>query len=160
MPLDKWIAAIFLVISIVYGIASFNYPLLPFERNMVFLPNTMPMALSVVGTLLSLMIMIAPKPSIDAEGDALGSINLDKWRQYKVGQALALIAMMVTYALTLRSFGFILSTTLFLVASGWILGERKLPIMFSVAVIGALSIWYLVQETLGIYLRPLPWFVS
>ena len=160
MPLDKWIAAFFLVISIVYGIASFNYPLLPFERNMVFLPNTMPMALSVVGTLLSLMIMIAPKPSIDAEGDALGSINLDKWRQYKVGQALALIAMMVTYALTLRSFGFILSTTLFLVASGWILGERKLPIMFSVAVIGALSIWYLVQETLGIYLRPLPWFVS
>ena len=160
MPLDKWIAAIFLVISIVYGVASFNYPLLPFERNMVFLPNTMPMVLSVAGTILSLLIMIAPKSSAEGEGDALGSINLDKWRQYKVGQALALIAMMVTYALTLRSFGFIVSTTLFLVASGWILGERKLPMMFCVAVIGALSIWYLVQETLGIYLRPLPWFIS
>ena len=160
MPLDKWIAAVFLVISIVYGIASFNYPLVPFERNMVFLPNTLPMVLSVLGIIFSLLIMIAPKSSVDAEGDALGSINLDKWRQYKIGQALTLIALMLAYALTLRSFGFILSTTLFLVASGWILGERKLPMMFSIAVIGAFSIWYLVQETLGIFLRPLPWFIS
>ena len=160
MPLDKWIAAVFLVTSIVYGVASYNYPLLPFERNMVFLPNTLPMALSVVGTILSLLIMIAPKSSVDADGDALGSINLEKWREYKVGQALALIAMMVAYALTLRSVGFIASTTLFLVASGWILGERKLAMMFGVALVGAISIWYLVQETLGIYLRPLPWFIS
>ena len=59
MALDRWIAVFFLTISIVYGYAAFNYELLPFERNMAFLPNTMPMALSVVGALLSLVLLLA-----------------------------------------------------------------------------------------------------
>jgi hypothetical protein len=32
--------------------------------------------------------------------------------------------------------------------------------MIVVALVGALCIWYLVQEALGIFLRPLPWFLS
>ena len=47
MPLDRIVALVFLVVSVAYGVAAFNYPLLPFERNMAFLPNTLPMALSV-----------------------------------------------------------------------------------------------------------------
>ncbi|NNF77342.1 MAG: tripartite tricarboxylate transporter TctB family protein, partial [Rhizobiales bacterium] len=47
MALDKWIAMFFLLFCIIYGYASFTYPLLPFERNMAFLPNTMPMVLGV-----------------------------------------------------------------------------------------------------------------
>ncbi len=160
MALDKWIAAIFLVIAIVYGYASWTYPLLPFERNMSFLPNTMPLALSGLGIFLSLLIILSPKPAADAEGDALGNLDLGKLREYKLGQALALIAAMIFYALALRPVGFIASTTLFLVGSAWILGERKLLLMISVSLIGAVGIWYLVQELLGIFLRPLPWFIS
>jgi len=160
MPLDKWIAVIFLAVSIVYGYESYTYELLPFERNMEFLPTTLPMALSVICAILSMIIIFSPKPVADAEGDALGSINIDKWREYKVGQALALVAIMIAYALTLRTLGFIASTTLFLVGSGWILGERKLPMMSAIALTGAGSVWYLVQEALGIFLRPLPWFIS
>jgi putative tricarboxylic transport membrane protein len=160
MALDKCIAVIFLVICVIYGYAAYTYPLLPFERNMTFLPNTMPMVLSVLGVSFALLILLAPSPKADAEGDALGNINLGKWREYKVGQALGLIALMIVYALTLRPIGFIAATSLFLVGAGWILGERKLVTMIGVALIGALCIWYLVQETLGIYLRPLPWFLS
>jgi putative tricarboxylic transport membrane protein len=160
MALDKCIAVIFLVICIIYGYAAYTYPLLPFERNMTFLPNTMPMVLSVLGVSFALFILLAPSPKADAEGDALGNINLKKWREYKVGQALGLIALMIVYALTLRPIGFIVATSLFLVGASWILGERKLVTMIAVALIGALCIWYLVQETLGIYLRPLPWFLS
>jgi putative tricarboxylic transport membrane protein len=160
MALDKCIAVIFLVICIIYGYAAYTYPLLPFERNMTFLPNTMPMVLSVLGVSFALLILLAPSPKADAEGDALGNINLKKWREYKVGQALGLIALMIVYALTLRPIGFIAATSLFLVGAGWTLGERKLVTMIGVALIGALCIWYLVQETLGIYLRPLPWFLS
>jgi len=160
MALDKWIAIVFLVICTVYGYAAYNYPLLPFERNMVFLPNTMPMVLSVLGVLFALLILLAPSPKADAEGDALGNINLKKWRDYKVGQALALIALMIVYALALRPVGFIAATTLFLVGAGWTLGERKLVTMIGVALVGALCIWYLVQEALGIFLRPLPWFLG
>ena len=160
MALDKWIAIFFLVICTVYGYSAYNYPLLPFERNMVFLPNTMPMVLSVLGALFALLILLAPSPKADAEGDALGNINLNRWREYKVGQALGLIALMIVYALALRPIGFIAATTLFLVGAGWTLGERKLVTMICVALVGALCIWYLVQEALGIFLRPLPWFLS
>ena len=118
------------------------------------------MVLSVLGVLFALLILLVPSPKVDAEGDALGNINLGKWREYKVGQALGLIALMIVYALTLRPVGFIAATTLFLVGAGWTLGERKPVTMIGVALIGTLCIWYLVQETLGIYLRPLPWFLG
>ena len=160
MALDKWIAVVFLLICVIYGYAAYTYPLLPFERFMTFLPNTMPMVLSVLGVSFALLILLAPSPKADADGDALGNINLAKWREYKVGQALGLITLMIVYALALRPVGFIAATTLFLVGAGWTLGERKLVTMISVALIGALCIWYLVQETLGIFLRPLPWFLS
>ncbi len=160
MALDKWIAALFLVGSVVYGIAAFNYPLLPFERNMSFLPNTLPMVLSVLAALFSIVILLSPKPKADDDGDVLGSIDLTKFAEYKVGQALMLIGAMVLYALALRPVGFIASTTLFLVGTGWILGERKFHIMIPVALAGALFVWYLVQEALGIFLRPLPWFLG
>ncbi len=160
MALDKWIAIVFLLIALIYGYASYSYPLLPFERNMAFLPNTMPMVLSGLGILLSLVIILTPMAGTEEGGDALGDIDVSRLREYKIGQALGLIAAMVIYALALRPVGFIAATTLFLVGTGWILGERKLLTMIVAALIGAGSIWWLVQEALGIFLRPLPWFVT
>ena len=160
MALDKWIAALFLAGSVVYGIAAFNYPLLPFERNMPFLPSTLPMVLSVLAALLSLVILVSPRGEPDEKGDVLGSIDLKHFREYKVGQALMLISAMILYALALRPIGFLAATTLFLAGTGWILGERKYHILIPVALVGAGSVWYLVQEALGIFLRPLPWFMA
>lgn len=160
MTLDKAIAAVFLVVALIYGYAAFNYPLLPFERNMSFLPNTLPTALAVIAIMLALIIILSPKAKPDANGDVLGDISLARLREYKLGQAVSLLVAMVVYALALRPIGFIPATTLFLVGTGWILGERKLHVMIPVALIGSGSIWYLVQETLGIFLRPLPGFLS
>jgi len=160
MALDKSIAVLFLVIAIIYGYASYTYPLLPFERNMVFLPNTMPMVLSGLGILFSLIIILTSGKPEDADGEALGDFDISRLRDYKTGQALGLIAAMVVYALALRPIGFIVATTLFLFGTGWILGERKLTAMILSALAGAGCIWYLVQEVLGIFLRPLPWFMS
>jgi len=159
LALDKWIAVFFLVLSLVYGYAAYTYPLLPFERNMAFLPNTMPMVLSGFGMLFALIILFSPKPK-EEEGDVLGSIDVARLREYKIGQALSLIGAMILYAIALRPIGFIAATTLFLVGTGWILGERKLHIMIGVALFGAGVIWLLVDLVLGIFLRPLPWFVG
>jgi putative tricarboxylic transport membrane protein len=158
MALDKWIAVVFIVIALVYGYSSYTYPLLPFERNMAFLPNTMPMALSVLGIVFAFIIIFTPKANIEGES----STDIDYWRlhEYKLGQALALIGAMILFALALRPVGFIAATTLFLVGSGWILGERKLHIMLPVALVGTGLIWFLVQQVLGIFLRPLPGFLS
>lgn len=160
MTLDKAIAVVFLVVALIYGYAAFNYPLLPFERNMSFLPNTLPTALAVIAIILALIIIVSPKAKPDANGDVLGDISIARLREYKLGQAVALLVAMVVYALALRPVGFIPATTLFLVGTGWILGERKLHVMIPVALIGSGLIWYLVQETLGIFLRPLPGFLS
>jgi putative tricarboxylic transport membrane protein len=158
MALDRWIALFFLIISLVYGYAAYNYPLLPFERGMVFLPNTQPMALSVLGVIIALVILFSPKPSGD-DADMAGA-DLAQIRQFKFGRALGLVAAMVLYALLLRPVGFLTATSLFIAGSAAVLGERKFHILVPIALVTAVAIWYLVQETLGIYLRPWPWFVD
>lgn len=158
MALDRWIALFFLILSLIYGYAAFNYPLLPFERGMAFLPNTQPMALSVLGVIIALVILFSPR----TEGDdaAPDGLDLARMRQFRIGQALGLVTAMIMYALLLRPVGFLAATTLFLIGSAAMLGERKFHVLIPVAIVAAVVVWYLVQETLGIFLRPWPWFVG
>jgi putative tricarboxylic transport membrane protein len=67
---------------------------------------------------------------------------------------------MVLYALCLRPVGFLVSTSAFLIMGSFLLGERKWHIMIPVAFVATGSVWYLVQEVLGIFLRPLPAFMG
>jgi putative tricarboxylic transport membrane protein len=67
---------------------------------------------------------------------------------------------MVAYALMLRPAGFLLSTTVFLMAGSAILGERNWFKMLPVAALATGCVWYLVQEVLGIFLRPFPFFMG
>ncbi len=159
MKLDKWIAVLFLLLSLIYGYTAFTYELLPFELNMSFLPNTMPMVLSVLGGILAFVLIFAPETAADG-GEAQVNIDVSTLRQYKLGQAIALLLAMVFYALALRPIGFLASTVLFLFGGSFILGERRYLIMIPIALTGAISIWYLVQEVLGIFLRPWPWFIG
>lgn len=160
MALDKSIAVVFLVIALLYGYTAYTYPLLPFELYMVFLPNTMPMVLSSLGVLFSLIVILTPGKIADGDGEAPVDADIPSLRTTMARQALGLIAAMVLYALALRPVGFMAATTLFLFGTGWILGERKLHVMILCALLGAGVIWYLVQEVLGVFLRPLPWFMS
>ncbi|NKB78012.1 MAG: tripartite tricarboxylate transporter TctB family protein [Gammaproteobacteria bacterium] len=152
MRLDRCVALLFLVVSIVYGLAAYHFPILPFERNMAFLPNTLPKVLSIAGALLSLFILLSPS-------DSMESTDID-FRKFRLGQASGLILGMVCYAVLLRPVGFITATILFILGSSMVLGERKLYRLLLIAFIAAFSIWYLVQETLGIYLSPWPRFLS
>ena len=160
MTLERAIAGIFVVVCLVYGYTAFvtmEEALLPFERNMVFLPNTLPKWLSVIGVLTGLVVAIQSGPASRPEADP-DEIDIRNIRQYKLGQALSLLALMVAYALLLRPIGFIAATTLFLTAGATVLGERRYLVLVPVSLFASLSIWYLVQEVLGIFLRPLPWF--
>jgi putative tricarboxylic transport membrane protein len=60
----------------------------------------------------------------------------------------------------LRPAGFLLSTTVFLFAGSAVLGERKWLRMLLVAGLATGCVWYLVQEVLGIFLRPFPFFMG
>lgn len=161
MALDRWIALVLLGVCLVYGYTAYftmDAELAPFMRRNPIWPSTFPKVLSVLGAIAAIVILLGlegpQKPPKD------GDIDYRKLGQYKVGQALALLALMVAYALLLRPAGFLLSTTSFLILGSVILGERNWLMMIGVSAVAAGSLWYLVQEVLGIFLRPLPMFLG
>jgi len=161
MTLERAIAGIFILLCLIYGYTAFismEANLLPFEKNMTFLPNTMPKWLSILGVITGLVVVIQSGPKNSTEIDP-SEIDYRNMRQYKLGQALLLLGLMVAYALLLRPFGFLAATTLFLACGSLILGERKYHVLIPIAVSTSVIIWYLVQEVLGIFLRPWPWFI-
>ncbi|NBD31147.1 MAG: tripartite tricarboxylate transporter TctB family protein [Alphaproteobacteria bacterium] len=163
MALDRWIALVFVVFCLVYGYAAFftmDQLLPPFmQRNPVW-PSSFPKILSVVGVIVGLVVLTGlEKPEKDAAPSA-DKINYRRLHEYNLGQALLLLGLMVLYALMLRTAGFLLATTVFLVAGSVILGERKWHIMLPVAILATGAVWYLVQEVLGIFLRPFPFFMG
>ncbi|MGB0439718.1 MAG: tripartite tricarboxylate transporter TctB family protein [Paracoccaceae bacterium] len=159
MALDRWIALILLGICLAYGYAAWftmDDGLAPFMRRNPIWPSTFPKGLSILGIIATTVILLGfeKSPPKDAE------IDYRRLGEYHIGQAAALLGLMVLYALCLRPMGFLLSTSTFLILGSFILGERKWHIMLPVAVIATGSVWYLVQEVLGIYMRPLPGFIG
>jgi putative tricarboxylic transport membrane protein len=160
MALDRWIAIVFMLLCLIYGYTAFmtmDAGLPPFMQRNPIWPSTFPKLLAVMGIGASLIVILDRTPKTDP-GE--GEINYRRLGDYKIYQALILIGLMLAYALGLRPIGFLISTTLFLAVGGFVLGERKLHVLLPVAVIATVSIWYLVQEVLGIFLRPLPWFMG
>ncbi|MTI17525.1 tripartite tricarboxylate transporter TctB family protein [Rhodobacteraceae bacterium RKSG542] len=159
MALDRWIALFILMICIAYGYAAWFTmdELLPpiMRRNPVW-PSSFPKILSILGIALSLVVVLGLEK---AEQTKAPEINYMRLLDYKIFHAIALLAFMVIYALTLRPAGFLLSTFLFLSVSSLMLGERRYLVVILVSAIAAGSIWYLVEQILGIYLRPFPSFV-
>jgi len=161
MTLERWIALILLIICLVYGYAAFftmDGALPPFmQRNPVW-PSTFPKLLAVFGVISALLVLLNVEKNQWTPGE--GDIDYRHLGQYKVGQAIALLVLMVAYALTLRSLGFIASTSLFLILGAALLGERNFKILIPVSLSAALIVWWLVQGVLGIFLRPLPFFLG
>lgn len=164
MALDRWIALIFIAFCCIYGYMAYftmDQLLPPFmQRNPVW-PSTFPKVLAVFGVIVGLIVVLGlEKPADDAGGPSATEINYRRLHEYKLGQALLLLALMVVYALALRPAGFLVATTVFLVAGSAILGERKWHVMIPVALLATGCVWYLVQQVLGIFLRPFPYFMG
>lgn len=163
MALDRWIALIILMICMAYGYAAFftmDASLPPFMQRNPIWPSTFPKVLSVLAILCALAVLLGFEKDAGRNGPAPGDIDYRRLTDYKLGQALALLGLMAAYALLLRPAGFLLSTVGFLVIGGVVLGERRWLVMFVVAGLAAGGIWYLVQEVLGIFLRPWPFFLG
>lgn len=159
MALDRWISLIILCIALAYGYAAFftmDQLLPPFMQRNPIWPSTFPKVLSVLAVITSLIILLGlEKPSGE---EKTPDIDYRRLGDYNIGQALMLLGMMVVYALTLRPLGFFISTIGFITISAIILGERKLFVLIPVSAVATFVIWYLVEQVLGIFLRPLPIF--
>jgi putative tricarboxylic transport membrane protein len=156
MALDRWLALVILVGCVAYGYTAWflmDGSLPPFMRRNPVWPSTFPKVLSIAGALVALLVVLrAPPP--EEPGD--GEIDYRRLHTYHLVPALALVGLMVAYALTLRPLGFLLATTLFLTLSALVLGERRLHVLLPVAALATFIVWWLVQDVLGIYLRGWP----
>ena len=158
MALDRWIALIFLIICLAYGYTAFftmDAGLPPFMKFNPIWPSTFPKVLSVMGAIVALIILLGLEKS--GHTSEVAEINYRRLTDYKIGQAALLMGLMVVYALALRPAGFLISTSLFLILGSAILGERRWLIMIIVSALATGIVWWLVDQVLGIFLRPLPY---
>jgi putative tricarboxylic transport membrane protein len=159
MALDRWVALVLLGICLVYGYTAWftmDGALPPIMKRLAVWPSSFPKVLSIAGIILSLIVVLG----IEKGELKVGDIDYRRLHEYKLGQALALLGLMVAYAILLRPAGFLLATSGFLIGGSVILGERRWSVMIVVSSIATFGIWYLVQEVLGIFLRPMPFFMG
>jgi len=162
MALDRWIALLILGICLIYGYTAWftmDDALAPFMRRNPIWPSTFPKVLSILGIVASMIIILGLEKPEQKESET-GNLDYHRLTEYNFGQAVMLLALMVAYALCLRPAGFLISTSVFLIAGAVILGDRKWHVMIPIAVIASFVVWYLVQQVLGIYMRPLPGALS
>ena len=159
MALDRWVALVVLGICLIYGYTAWfmmDGALPPIMKRLAVWPSSFPKVLSIAGIILSSIVLLG----VEKVEEKVGDIDYRRLHEYKLGQALVLLGLMVAYAILLRPAGFLLATSGFLIGGSMILGERRWFVMIVVSTIATFGIWYLVQEVLGIFLRPLPYFMG
>ena len=159
MALDRWVALVLLGICLIYGYTAWfmmDGALPPIMKRLAVWPSSFPKVLSIAGIILSSVVLLG----VEKGEEKMGDIDYRRLHEYKLGQALVLLGLMVAYAILLRPAGFLLATSGFLIGGSMILGERRWFVMIVVSMIATFGIWYLVQEVLGIFLRPLPYFMG
>ncbi|CUH83266.1 tripartite tricarboxylate transporter TctB family protein [Thalassovita mediterranea] len=159
MALDRWVSFVILCAALAYGYAAFftmDASLPPFMQRNPIWPSTFPKVLAVLTVLTSLAILLGLEKSQETEKEP--EIDYRRLGDYHLGQALTLLGLMVAYALLLRPAGFLFATFAFLSCGAFTLGERKFHVLLPVAALASFVVWYLVDEVLGIFLRPWPFF--
>ena len=161
LNLEKFLALIILIICILYAYTSFitmQANLLPFEKNMTVLPNSLPKVISIFGIIISTFLILKKEEHNSEEN--VSSINLKNVFNFYYGKALSIILLMIIYTLCLRPVGFILSSVLFLFLASFILGERSFIKLTIICLLGTSIIWLLLEKVLGIYMRPFPYILQ
>ena len=149
MKTDKAGALILLIFSITYGLLAFKIPLTFLAQRETFNAQTMPFALGIIGTLLSFLILVLPSGQTDEKEEIKDAFRGLDWP--RVG---LLIGIMIFYSITLRFLGFVISSIIFLMGGFYILGERRIWLLFIGSVPLVLFIWFLMSRILGMYIAP------
>ena len=140
---SKIISLLFFVFSGFYLYTAHQIQVFSFDENAAFNAKTFPIYLGYSGILFSALYIILPetKPS---------NVNL-KVLEYK--KTIILVILMVLYGLTILRAGYFLSTSIFLVLSYIVLGERKWIWIFILSFPFVAMFMYLLHGLLNIYLR-------
>ena len=159
MALDRWIALVIGLLFLVYGSTAFfgmDHLLPPVLRRDPVLPSTFPKILSIFGAIATVAVLV----NLEKSPDKAGALDIAKWRQYRIADALLLTGGMVAYALMLRPAGFMLATFFFLALGAALLGERRFILLISAPALLSYVVWQLIASLLGVHLPPFPAFLD
>ena len=163
MTRDRIGALFFLALSIAYGILAQDIRVLGFgAETQPFTPRTMPTALAVIGgTIAFLMLVLPPRPPESKADDAADAGQIEVpggpfagWGRFDWWRLAGLGVTMVVYASLLTMLGFIVATTLFLMAGYLILGERRIGMLIGASLPVVVVFWAIMTQLLDIYLAP------
>jgi len=141
---DRISAMIFLIVCLSYGYQSSLIPFFPGDEYEPFTARTLPTILTVVGIILSLLLLVST--SSDKEKTDITQFH---WRL--LGSFLLLMAL---YGVGLTYLGFVLATGFFLMIGFYLLGERNKKILFGASFPFVILFYLMLTQGLDIYLEP------
>jgi len=141
---DRVGGLIFLIFCLTYGYQTTLIPLFPGDEYAPFTARTLPWMLTGAGVFFSLLLIVMAQP------DEKSGATLDfDWRLL-----ITFILLMTAYGFGLTWVGFVLATSLFLLAGFWVLGERRKSVLFGASFPFVTAFWLLLTKGLDIYLEP------
>ncbi|MFT7054212.1 MAG: putative tricarboxylic transport membrane protein [Psychromonas sp.] len=147
---DRVGGLIFLIFCLTYGYQTTLIPLYPGDEYAPFTARTLPWMLTGAGILSSLLLIVMAQPD-EKSGAVLGF----DWKLL-----ITFILLMTAYGFGLTWIGFVLATSLFLLAGFWVLGERRKSVLFGASFPFVIAFWLLLTKGLDIYLEPGYLFLS
>ena len=139
----KIISLLFFIFSAFYLYTAYQIQVFAFDENAPFNERTFPIYLGYAGLFFSGLKLILTDPdTIKVEHRTL---------EYKKTALLIVIA--IIYGATILKVGYFLTTSLFLFASYYFLGERRWVLMFLLSFPFVAGFMYLLHGVLEIYLR-------
>ena len=140
---SKIISLLFFIFSGFYLYTAYQIQVFSFDEGAAFNARTFPIYLGFAGLFFSGLFVILPETNPS-------SVDL-KVLDYK--KTLGLVILMILYGITILKAGFFLSTSIFLVGSYIILGERNWMWIFILSFPFVAIFMYLLHGLLNIYLR-------
>ena len=140
---SKIISLLFFIFSGFYLYTAHQIQVFAFDENAAFNAKTFPIYLGYAGLIFSAIYIVLPetKPS-----------NVDLTvLDYK--KTITLVVLMILYGITILRVGYFLSTSIFLILSYVVLGERKWFWIFILSFPFVAIFMYLLHGLLNIYLR-------
>ena len=152
IPKGHIVAALCLfVLFAAYGLQATTIEAFPGQELEPFKPQTMPLALALAGMVLCVLRVLQ---LLRVQGEA-PSIAFSTYDWKRAGY---LCLTMLAYELMFVPLGFVLATTIFLVAGFLILGERRVVLLLSLPFVFSLIFYLVMTSGLGLYLSPGTWW--
>ncbi len=142
-------ALFFLILSSFYFYKSFDIHLLNGTYYDAMTARTFPYYLGLLGIGISCLLLFFSFLKIDAND----ILDMKKLRTYNFKKGVYFVLLMIFYGYTIRSLGFVISTSIFLIIGFKILEEKRWSVILLTSIGISVSFWLLLTKLLGVYIE-------